>query len=78
MAEAVTRETLIEELADFPEMGLYEVLDFVRFLKSQWETMGSEERFDRAWIVARRIATERGITDKDIAAEIEAVRRGER
>ena len=78
MVETVTRETLIEELADLPEMGLYEVLDFVRFLKSQWETMRPEERFDRAWMVARRIATEQGITDNDIAVEIETVRQGER
>jgi hypothetical protein len=45
-------------------------LDFVRFLKSQWNGMSSEERFERAWMVARRVATERGITDADIAVEI--------
>ena len=78
MVETVTRETLIEELADLPEMGLYEVLDFVRFLKSQWETMLPEERFDRAWMVARRVAAEQGITDEDITVEIEAVRQAER
>jgi hypothetical protein len=39
--------------------------------------MNSEERFDRAWIIARRIATEQGITDEDIAAEIATVRQKE-
>ena len=33
-----------------------------------------EERFDRAWMIARRIAAEQGITDQDIAAEIEEAR----
>ena len=50
------------------------VLDFVRFLKAQLNQMGPEERFDRAWMIARRIAAEQGITDQDIAAEIEEAR----
>ena len=68
------RELIIEELSDLPEIGLFEVLDFVRFLKTQWSGLGSEERFDRAWMVSRRIAVEQGITDEDIAAEIAKVR----
>jgi hypothetical protein len=68
--ETSTRELVMQELADLPEIGLFEVLDFVRFLKSQWNGMSSEERFERAWMVARRVATERGITDADIAVEI--------
>ena len=72
--EARTMELVIEELADLPDAGLVEVLDFVRFLKYQLRRMSSEERFDRAWIIARRIAAEQGITDEDIAAEIAAVR----
>lgn len=39
--------------------------------------MNPEERFDRAWIVAHRIAAEQGITDEDIAAEIATVRQRE-
>jgi hypothetical protein len=39
--------------------------------------MNSEERFDRAWIIARRIAAEQGITDEDIATEIATVRQKE-
>ena len=75
--EASAREMVIQELTDMPEIGMLEVLDFVRFLKSQLEQMSSEERFDRAWIVARRIASEHGITDQDIEAEVRAVRQGQ-
>ena len=72
--ETRTMELVIEELTDLPDAGLIEVLDFVRFLKSQLKRMSSGERFDRAWIIARRIAAEQGITDEDIAAEIATVR----
>lgn len=72
--ETSTRELVMEELADLPEIGLFEVLDFVRFLKSQWSGMNREGRFDRAWMVARRIAAEQGITDEEIAAEVATVR----
>jgi len=68
------RELVIEELADLPEIGVFEVLDFVRFLKTQWLELDSGERFDRAWAVARRIAEEEGITDEDIADEISKAR----
>ena len=73
--ETNTRELVMQELADLPEIGLFEVLDFVRFLKSQWSEMSSEERFDRAWMVARRVAAEQGITDADIAVEVAQLRR---
>ena len=72
--EASTRERVIQELSDLPEVGLFEVLDFVRFLKAQLDHMSPEERFDRAWMIARRIASEQGISDQDIAAEIQAAR----
>jgi hypothetical protein len=75
--ETRTLELVVEELADLPDVGLIEVLDFVRFLKSQLRRMNSEERFDRAWIIARRIAAEQGITDEDITAEIATVRQRE-
>lgn len=68
------RELVMEELSDLPEIGIFEVLDFVRFLKTQWSGQGAEERFDRAWMVARRIAADQGITDEEIAAEIAKVR----
>jgi hypothetical protein len=69
-----TLDLVVEELADLPDIGLIEVLDFVRFLKSQLKRMSSEERFDRAWVIARRIAAEQEITDADITAEIAMVR----
>jgi hypothetical protein len=74
MMEATAREMVIQELDDMPEIGILEVLDFVRFLKARLEQLSPEERFDRAWMVARRLATEYGITDRDIAAEIRATR----
>jgi hypothetical protein len=33
-----------------------------------------ETHIDRAWMIARRVAAEQGITDQDIAAEIAEVR----
>ena len=72
--ETSNRELIIEELANLPDVGMIEVLDFVRFLKSQFSRMNPEERFDRAWMVARRFAVEQGITDEDIDAENVAVR----
>ena len=72
--EASTREIVIQELANLPEIGMLEVLDFVRFLKMQLEQMSPEERFDRAWAISRRIASEHGITDQDMEAEIRAAR----
>jgi len=74
--EATARETVIQELDEMPEIGMLEVLDFVRFLKARLEQLSPEERFDRAWMVARRSATEHGITDLDIAAEVRAARQG--
>ena len=71
------RELVIEELADLPEIGVFEVLDFVRFLKVQWAGMDSGERFDRAWLVARRIAEEQGISEEDIAYEVAQAREQE-
>jgi len=63
-------------LDDLPDPGLFEVLDLVRFLKSQGSSMSPDERFDRAWMIARRVAAEGGITESDIRAETEKVRRG--
>jgi hypothetical protein len=72
--EANAREMVIQELNDMPEIGMLEILDFVRFLKARLEELSPEERFDRAWMVARRLATEYGITDQDIDAEVRSVR----
>lgn len=75
--ESDTRELVIQELDDLPDPSLFEVLDFVRFLKSQWGEMSPEERFDRAWMIARRVATKEGISDSDIRVETDQVRHGQ-
>ncbi len=72
--EMDVRELLQQELEELPEEGAFAVLDFVRFLKTQLTRLDAEERFDRLWLTARRIAREQGISDSDIAAEIKAVR----
>jgi len=52
-----------------------ELLDFVCFLKHQTQNLTPEERFDRLWLMAQRIASARGITDGDIEAEVAALRK---
>ncbi len=72
--DADPRELVLQELRDLPDPGLIEVLDFIRFLKSQWGSMSAGERFDHTCMVARRIAREQGITDQDIKTETERAR----
>jgi hypothetical protein len=71
------RTLVVQELEGIPEEAMPEILDFVRFLKQQLAGLTPEERFDRAWMIARRIAAERAINDEDIASEITAVRHAE-
>jgi hypothetical protein len=68
------RMLVVRELEEAPDEAMPEILDFVRFLKRQLSGLTAEERFDRAWMTARRIASERAISDADIANEIAAVR----
>ena len=77
VAESNMREIVIQELRDLPDIAMLEILDFVRFLKHQTRNLTPEERFDRLWLTAQRIASVRGITDEDIEAQVAAVRRGE-
>jgi len=70
-------ETVVKELRDLPDAAMLEILDFIRFLKHQQRNLTPEERFDRVWLTAQRIASARDITDEDIKAEVAAVRRGE-
>jgi hypothetical protein len=72
-----SRTMVVQELEDLPDEAMLEILDFVRFLKQQMSHLTPEERFDRLWMTARRIASGRGITDADIAAEVAAVRQAE-
>ena len=68
-------EILAREIETLPEDRQADVLAFVRFLKiGLADTATLEQRFQAALTEARRQAAVRGITDDDIAAEIEAVR----
>ncbi|HDN80807.1 MAG TPA: hypothetical protein ENG33_10130 [Chloroflexi bacterium] len=78
MAEAAVKEIILQELDGLPEDKAVEVLDFVRFLKSKWEEEALERRFSSALEEIRKIAKQRGITEEDIQAEIQAVRAGKR
>ncbi len=71
------RKLAIQELHDLPDTAMLEILDFVRFLKHQNRSLTTEERFDRLWLTAQRIASARDITDEDIEAEVVSVRRSE-
>ncbi len=71
------REMAIQELHDLPDTAMLEILDFMRFLKHQNKSLTAEERFDRLWLTAQRIASVQNITDEDIQAEVTSVRRGE-
>ncbi len=73
MAQVAIKEALLRELDGLPEDKTVAVLDFVRFLKSR-EEEDLERRFTLALEEARKIATQRGITETDILAEIKAVR----
>ncbi len=76
-AEMDVRDMVIQELSDLPDTAMLEILDFVRFLKHQTRNLTPEERFDRLWLTAQRIASARSITDEDIEAQVAAVRQGE-
>ena len=73
--ETHMRQKVIQELHELPDTAMVELLDFVRFLKHQTRNLTPEERFDRLWLTAQRIASARGITDEDIEAEVAAVRK---
>ncbi len=76
-ADADYRAVVARELESTPDEAMPEILDFVRFIKHQLSGLSPEGRFDRAWLIARRIARERGITDTDVVNEVAAFRLGE-
>jgi len=72
------KEALIREIETLPADRQEDVLAFVRFLKiGLAETQPSDQQFADALARARAIASERGITEQDIDAEIRAVRSGQ-
>jgi hypothetical protein len=78
MAITSIKETILQEIEALPEPRQADVLAFVRFLKiGLADEQTVERRFTDALVRARAIAKERGITDQDIADEIQAVRSGQ-
>jgi hypothetical protein len=69
-------ETLLQEVAGLPQNRRADVLAFVRFLKLSIpdEELQLEKRFDKALKSIRARAKKLNITQKDIDAEIRAVR----
>jgi hypothetical protein len=72
------KEAVVSEIESLPESRQADVLAFIRFLKiGLTDQQTIERRFDDALARARLIAEERGITEQDIAEEIQAVRAGQ-
>lgn len=72
------KEAVVSEIESLPEPRQADVLAFIRFLKiGLTDQQTIEQRFDDALARARLIAAERGITEQDIAEEIQAVRAGQ-
>ena len=72
------KEILLREIETLPEDRQENVLAYVRFLKvGLAEPQPTDEQFADALSRARAIAAERGITERDIDAEIRATRIGE-
>lgn len=71
-------QTIMTEISTLPETRLPDVLAFIRYLKLSIpkEQKEIEERFDEALKFIRARAQEMNITDKDIEAEIRAMREG--
>lgn len=69
-------QTIMTEISTLPETRLPDVLAFIRYLKLSIpkEQKEMEERFDEALKFIRARAKEMNITDKDIEAEIRAMR----
>ncbi len=71
-------QTILREIATLPETRRADVLAFVRFLKLSIpnEQKERDERFDKALKSIRTRAKKLNITQKDIDAEILAMREG--
>ena len=69
------KQAVLSELETLPEIRQPDVLAFIRFLKiSLSDIEDMERRFDAAVSQARTIGTRRGVTEQEIADEIQAVR----
>jgi len=69
------QDWVVQELSTLPSDKIAQVLDFIRFLKIHSKSDEQIRReFRDALVQARARATERGITENDIAVEIRQVR----
>ena len=70
-------QTIMREISTLSEERLNEVLKYVRFIKlGLADSVEIEKRFDESWKRVRARARKLKITQKDIEAEIRAVREG--
>lgn len=70
-------QTIMREIATLPETRQVDVLKYVRFVKlGLADSKEIEQRFDKSWKRVQARAKKLKITQKDIEAEIRAVRAG--
>jgi hypothetical protein len=70
-------QTIMREISSLPENRLEDVLTYIRFIKlGLADSDEIEKRFDESWKRVQARAKKLKITQKDIEAEIRAVRAG--
>ena len=70
-------QTIMREISNLPKTRQEDVLKYVRFVKlGLADSQEIEKRFDKSWKRVQARARKLKITQKDIAAEIHAVRTG--
>lgn len=70
-------QTIMREISNLPRTRQEDVLKYVRFVKlGLADSMEIEKRFDKSWKRVQVRARKLKITQKDIEAEIRAVRTG--
>jgi len=70
-------QTIMREISTLPENRLEDVLTYIRFIKlGLADSDEIEKRFDKSWKRVQARAKKLKITQKDIEAEIRAVRAG--
>lgn len=70
-------QTIMREISSLPKTRQEDVLKYVRFVKlGLADSQEIEKRFDKSWKRVQARARKLKITQKDIEAEIQAVRTG--
>jgi len=70
-------QTIMREISNLPKTRQEDVLKYVRFVKlGLADSQEIEKRFDKSWKRVQARARKLKITQKDIEAEIHAVRTG--